>query len=271
MIVLSRLWGQVSSHTILLVKDVNRGHLLCMIHMKERPISIENRWDILYRDYPEVYDEFANVPYTPRMMDILHEKFDFNDKTIADIGSGSGRSTLLLAEYAEHLIGVEPEKAMRDEALKNTEEAGLDNIVYIDGRGEDIPLDDDSVDMVVAITATMYPPEEVIPLFIAEARRVVKPGGVIVSIDVAPGCYGGELNEIIDDPSADLELQAYHRCFVDDAGFDYFDIVQTSHYGSLEKIIGTYGFIFGARTIEYIKKHELTSIKWKFRAYHTQK
>ena len=160
--------------------------------MKERPQSIENRWDILYRDYPEVYDEFANVPYTPRMINVLHEKFDLKSKTIADIGSGSGRSTLLLAEYAEHVIGVEPEKAMRDEAFKNTAETGLTNVVYVDGRGEEIPLDDDSVDMVVAITATMYPPEKVIPLFIREARRVVKPGGLIVSVDVAPGWYGGE-------------------------------------------------------------------------------
>ena len=71
--------------------------------------------------------------------------------------------------------------------MKNTAEAGLTNIVYVDGRGEEIPLDDDSVDMVVAITATMYPPEDVIPLFIGEARRVVKSGGMIVSVDVAPG------------------------------------------------------------------------------------
>lgn len=203
---LSRLWGPVSSCTISLVRHVNRGHLLCMIYMKKRPISVENRWDILYRDYPEVYDEFANVPYEPGMMSVLHERFDFNGKTIADIGSGSGRSTLKLAEYAKRVIGVEPEKAMRDEALKNTAEAGLTNIVYVDGRGEEMPLDDDSVDMVVAITATMYPPEDVIPLFIGEARRVVKSGGMIVSVDVAPGWYGGELNEIIDDPNADVEL-----------------------------------------------------------------
>ena len=242
-----------------------------MNNMKERPLSIENRWDILYRDYPEVYDEFANVPYEPRMIDVLNDMFDFSGKTIADIGSGSGRSTLLLAEFAGHVIGVEPEKSMRVEALKNTEKVGVTNVVYVDGRGEDIPLEDDSVDMVVAITATMYPPEEVIPLFIAEARRVVKPGGVIVSVDVAPGWYGGELAGIIDDPDADVELRAKHRCFVDDAGFDYFDIIQTSHYGSLEKIIGTYGFIFGVKTIEYIKENNVTSIKWVFRAYYTQK
>ena len=98
------------------------------------------------------------MPYEPGMMIVLHERFDFTGRTIADIGSGSGRSTLKLAEYAEHVIGVESEKAMRKEALKNTAESGVTNIEYVDGRGEEIPLPDDSVDMIVAITATMYPP-----------------------------------------------------------------------------------------------------------------
>jgi len=65
-----------------------------------KPISIENRWDILYRDYPEVYDEFANVPYKPNMITKLNEFFEFSGKTIVDIGSGSGRSPIELAKHA---------------------------------------------------------------------------------------------------------------------------------------------------------------------------
>jgi hypothetical protein len=34
-----------------------------------RPESIENRWDILYRDYPEIYAAFMNVPYQPSVFD----------------------------------------------------------------------------------------------------------------------------------------------------------------------------------------------------------
>ncbi|KON30119.1 hypothetical protein AC480_01890, partial [miscellaneous Crenarchaeota group archaeon SMTZ1-55] len=113
--------------------------------MKARPLSIENRWDILYRDYPEIYDEFAHVPYTPKMIDILHERFNLINKIIVDVGSGSGRSSIELARYAEKVIGVEPEKSMRDVAQKNTVEQGLDNIVYVDGRAEAIPLEDSAV------------------------------------------------------------------------------------------------------------------------------
>jgi len=157
---------------------------------------------------------------------------------------------------------------MRDQAVKNTIELGLDNVVYVDGKAEEMPLDDGVADIVVALTAVMYPPEEVVPQFIEEARRVVKPGGTIISVDVAPGWYGGELADFIDDPDADVELMARHRLFVDEAGFSYFDVEQKSDYGSLDKIVGTYGFIFGERVIDHIRRNKITSIKWTFRVYY---
>ncbi|MCW4012159.1 MAG: class I SAM-dependent methyltransferase [Candidatus Bathyarchaeota archaeon] len=233
-----------------------------------KPETIENRWDILYRDYPEVYDAFASVPYEPKMVDILQEKFNFKGKIVADIGSGSGQSTMGIAKYAEHVIGLEPEAAMRAEAEKNTVEAGLKNISYIDGKAEEMPLEDNSVDMVVALTATMYPPEDVIPVFVKESKRVVRPGGVVVSVDVAPGWYGGELAGVIDDPGADDDLQMKHQIFVEENGFRYLDVIQTSYYGTTEKMLETYGFIFGKKAIEYIKEHKLSQVQWKFRAYY---
>ena len=236
--------------------------------MTKRPLSIVNRWDILYRDYPDIYDEFASVPYTPNKITMLHARFNFTNKIIVDVGSGSGRSSIALAKYAKHVIGVEPEQAMRKLAQQNTIKRGLDNIVYVNGRAERIPLEDDSVDIVIALTAVMYPPEDVIPAFIREARRIMKSSGTVISIDVAPGWYGGELAHVIADPSAERELQAKHRLFVDESGFAYWDIIQTSDYESIEKMIRTYGFIFGEQVIGYIKQHKLSSIKWKFRVYY---
>ena len=174
---------------------------------KNKPETIENRWDILYRDYPEVYDQFADVPYNPKIIDELHKKFNLQDKTIADIGSGSGRSTLELARYAKQVLGIEPEKSMRLLAEEMTAQQGLANIRYIEGKAEEMPLHEDSVDLVVGITTTLYPPDEVIPSFIREASRVVKQNGLIIYVDVAPGWYGGELSEIIgeDDSHASTE------------------------------------------------------------------
>jgi ubiquinone/menaquinone biosynthesis C-methylase UbiE len=236
--------------------------------MEKRPISIENCWDILYREYPDIYDAFASVPYTPNKIEVLHERFNLANKIIVDVGSGSGRSSMALAKYAKHVIGIEPEQSMRELAQQNTLKHGLNNIVYVNGRAEHIPLDDDAVDMVIALTAVMYPPEDVIPAFIREARRVIQSSGSIISIDVAPGWYGGELAHIIDDPGAERELQAKHRLFVEESGFAYVDVMQTSDYGSVEKMIRTYGFIFGEQVIGYIKQNKMSSITWKFRVYY---
>src|SRR4030067_221836 len=47
-----------------------------------RPESIENRWDILYRDYPEGYDAFSNTPYHPTVYEQLPGVIDLRRKCI---------------------------------------------------------------------------------------------------------------------------------------------------------------------------------------------
>jgi len=54
-----------------------------------RPESIENRWDILYRDYPEVYEAFSNTPYDPTVYEQLPGIIDLRGKSIADAGGGN--------------------------------------------------------------------------------------------------------------------------------------------------------------------------------------
>ena len=77
-----------------------------------RPESIENRWDILYRDYPDVYEAFSNTPYQPTVYEQLTGIIDLHDKYIADVGAGTGSSSLSLARSARQVIGIERESAM---------------------------------------------------------------------------------------------------------------------------------------------------------------
>jgi ubiquinone/menaquinone biosynthesis C-methylase UbiE len=233
---------------------------------KEYPLTVENRWDILYRDYPEKYDEFATVGWIHKDENQLYNMYDFSGKRVADIGSGSGRSTFKLAPHATFVIGVEPEKSMRDLANKKLEEKGINNVLFIEGTAESIPLPDDSVDYVTAITAVMNPPEEAIPRFAAEAERVTKPGGTIIYKGVTPGWYGGELDHVIqsqwaieNDPISDNEWRK--------AGFRSQDYQVVQDYSTLEKIISVYGFIFGVKAIDYLREHNKTTVTWSYRWY----
>jgi ubiquinone/menaquinone biosynthesis C-methylase UbiE len=227
-----------------------------------RPESIENRWDILYRDYPEVYDEFASVP-TVGGVDVL-AMFDFNGKVVIDVGSGSGFSSFMLAAAATEVIGVEIEDAMRQLAEASAVDSGYENVRFTKGDARSIPLPDSSADVVAAWTLAIYPAAGY-RAFIQEAQRVVKTGGLIVSVQVAPGWYGGELNDVIGHETP--ELDEMDRIFVDEFGFEYEDIEFVQDFGSVDKAIRTYGFIFGRRAIEFMKEHGMTSIRRRDRVH----
>jgi SAM-dependent methyltransferase len=249
-----------------------------------RPESIENRWDILYRDYPEVYDEFSHTPYHPTSYEQLARIIDLRGKVIADVGAGTGESCLALARSARQVIGIEIETAMLRQARAKLRGEGAvagtwaqpagptdriargDNIALVNGDALALPLADDSVDLVTGITLALYPP----PLyraFIDEGRRVAR--GPVVYLGIAPGWYGGDLHDVIDDPGQSTEPvdDVIDRIFREEFGFDYEDVFCNQDYGTVEHIVSTYGFIFGRKTIEYLRRERKTTILWKFRVF----
>ncbi len=228
--------------------------------MKRQPETIENRWDILYRDYPEIYDAFASFPYHPRWVDVVNRAFPLAGKTVVDTGSGTGKSSFALAEYAARVIGVEPEAAMRAVAEQALANRRLDNVAFLEGSAAAIPLPDASVDMATAITASMDIPE---------ALRVLKPGGLILQLDIASDGYGGELNQIINNPTP--EVAEGNRRLVEELGFSRLTFDAVQEYGSTKNIVRTYGFIFGRKAIDHLKRTGQTSIRWRFYVHYRSK
>jgi ubiquinone/menaquinone biosynthesis C-methylase UbiE len=235
--------------------------------MKQSPLTIENRWDILYRDYPEIYAEFAAVPKDPSLLPVLMSRFDFHDKVVADIGSGSGLSSFEFAKVARKVIGVEIEDAMRELAEREKAMRGLQNVEFVKGDARSIPFQDDFVELVTGITLPIYPVEGHRE-FVKEAERLTTNGGRILMINITPGWYGGELSDIIlGGENYDVKQ---NEILVAELGFLYEDFETNQEYGSLDKILRTYGFIFGRNAIEYLKKNHKTNIKWKFRIHHKE-
>lgn len=230
---------------------------------KKKPISIENRWDILYRDYPEVYDKFSSFKYSPTWHEVLNKKFNFKNKVIADIGSGSGKSTFGLAKYSKYVIGIEPEDAMRKLAIKNAKKIGVKNIEFKKGELKKMPLEKNSVDAVVGVTTVGIHTLKEMKDFIKEASRVIKPKGYIMMLNIAPGCYGGDLNPHI------LDTGHHYDKKIDDMyiklGFKKKDIYSLQDYKTTKNMIDTYGFIFGEKIINYIKENNISKVKWKLR------
>lgn len=223
--------------------------------------SIENRWDILYRDYPDVYEAFSNVPYHPTIYEQLPGIIDLRGKCIADVGAGTGTSSLALAQSARQVIGIERELAMLRQAQQK---ARGENVIFLSGDALALPLADDSVDLVTGMTLAVYPPEGYRD-FIREGLRVAK--GSVVYVGIPPGWYGGDLYDVIENPykgKIDIEVD---RIFTEEFQFTHQDIFSDQEYGTVEQIVSLYGFIFGRKVIEYLKRERKTAIRWKFRVY----
>lgn len=227
--------------------------------MKDYPETIDNAWDVLYYDYPEIYDAFSSFPYHPEVLETIRERFDLAGKTILDVGAGGGQSALPLARYAVRVIGVEPEAAMRAVAERAAREQGVENVTFLAGAADAIPLPDAAVDVVMAITA---------PLAVDEALRVVRRPGLLLQVGIAPGWYGGELDAVIQDPAPGLE--AGSQDLTQRHGFAALDFDSVQEYGTQNNILRTYGFIFGPRAIAHLKQTGQTSIRWRFRIHYRE-
>lgn len=73
---------------------------------------------------------------------------DMPEATIVDLAAGTGKFTELLANRREEyeIIAIEPHEAMR----KELEKKSLKGVVVRDGSAAHIPLEDESVDGVIA-------------------------------------------------------------------------------------------------------------------------
>jgi len=95
---------------------------------------------------------------------------DQSIKTILDLGCGTGRFTEALAvRFDAEVIGVDPSKKMLGQAQSKSSEA---RIRYEHGRGESIPLPDNSVDLI--FMSMIFHHFEDPALVARECRRVLR-------------------------------------------------------------------------------------------------
>jgi SAM-dependent methyltransferase len=101
------------------------------------------------------------------------------DRTIVDLGCGTGYWLRRYAAEAARVIGIEPDPILR--AAASSAAGALPRTEILAGSAERIPLADDSADVVHARFAYFFPPGTDAGL--AEVLRVLKPGGRLVVVD----------------------------------------------------------------------------------------
>ncbi len=133
-------------------------------------------------------------------------------EVVLDLGSGGGIDVLLSARRVGptgKAYGLDMTDEMLTLARENQRRAGVDNVEFLKGEIEDIPLPDASVDVVISNCVINLSADK--DRVLAEAFRVLKPGGrfavsdVVVrgevpaalrhSIELWIGCVAGALSE----------------------------------------------------------------------------
>lgn len=132
----------------------------------------------------------------PNNHDIIAEHIPLAGKQVVDVGAGKGALARFMRSQGADVIAVECGEAMISEA-RSSDPDHVDS--YVDGVGQDLPLDDASADTVIFLASLHHIPAENMADAIREASRVLRPGGTLAVLEPIAEGPGFETHKLVDD------------------------------------------------------------------------
>jgi SAM-dependent methyltransferase len=106
-------------------------------------------------------------------------------QTVLDLGCGAGLDSILAAYRVGptgRVIGVDFAAEMVEKAKRNAEDLGVTNAEFRQGEADAVPVEDGSVDVVISNGVFNLCLDK--PKVLAEALRVLRPGGRVQMADI---------------------------------------------------------------------------------------
>jgi arsenite methyltransferase len=159
-------------------------------------------------------------------------------ETVLDLGSGAGFDAFLAAREVGdtgRVIGIDMTPEMLERARRNAVVGGYRNVEFREGRIEALPVEDESVDLVISNCVINLVPDK--KAVYREVARVLRPGGRVVVSDVV---LDAPLPEAVADSVAALTgcvagaaLRADYLRTIAEAGLHDIEVVDEKGFGEM--------------------------------------
>ena len=133
--------------------------------------SAAGRWDRLREEL------FGRASYLQALLGLLDDRW-----IVGDLGCGTGQTAAALAPFVSRVIAVDRSGDMLQAARRRVRDA--QNVEIRRGDLEALPIDDGALDAATLLLVLHHLPDPAAVM--AEARRVLKPGGRLLICDMLP-------------------------------------------------------------------------------------
>lgn len=127
------------------------------------------------RFIPGIQDKKLEIEHLQRYMSIRNI---VKDKVVLDAACGEGYGSNLLSEYARKVIGLDIDGETIERAKDKYSKA--DNLTYIQGSIESLPVEDKSIDVLVSFETIEHVDAVIQQKFLSEIKRVLKDDGILI-------------------------------------------------------------------------------------------
>ena len=161
-------------------------------------------------------------------------------ETVLDLGSGGGIDALISSKYVGEtgkVYGLDMTDEMLELARRNQEKSGAANVEFIKGYIEEIPLADETVDVVLSNCVINLSGRKEDAL--REAYRVLKKGGRLAIADIVrlkpvPESLRRNIQMWVGCVSGALGIEEYER-ILKKVGFKDIEITPVNHIGGVPR------------------------------------
>ena len=139
------------------------------------------RWDERVEAWEEVASSEAFIAIRDRIVELAEPK---KDDRVVDLGAGTGLLSLALAPRVRALVAVDISERMLQRLDDTAAADGIHNVEIVEADLRQLPLEDESATLVVSNYAFHHLDHPGKELALAEARRILRPGGRLVICDM---------------------------------------------------------------------------------------